>query len=352
MHSNLIITIKSFIIKRCIIEDFIQKVGYKVANIFVAGKIPEKAEEILKGNDITIFTGEGLITEDELCESVKNADAILSLLSTPITKNVIDAAKNVKIIANYGAGFNNIDVEYATSKGIHVTNTPFVSTDATAELTLAILLAVSRRVVEGDELCRTTGFDGWAPLFFRGTEVSGKTLGIFGFGNIGQAVAKRANAFNMKVLYTQPRRLSPEIEQQFNATYVSFDDLLKESDFISLHSPYKPELHHLFGEEEFAKMKKTAFFINPARGTLVNEAELVNALKNGVIAGAALDVFEFEPTITEELKTLSNVVLTPHIGNATYETREAMSEVAAKNIIEVINGRNPISAVNEIFVKN
>lgn len=321
-------------------------------NIFVAGKIPEKAEEILKGYELTVFDGDQLISEDELCKSVEHADAILSLLSTPITKKVIDSAKHVKIIANYGAGFNNIDVDYATSKGIHVTNTPLVSTDATAELTFAILLAVSRRIVEGDQLCRTIGFDGWAPLFFRGTEVSGKTIGIFGFGNIGQAVAKQANAFNMKILYTQPRRLSPEIEQQFNATYVSFDDLLKESDFVSIHSPYKSELHHLFGEDEFAKMKKTAFFINAARGTLANESELVHALKTGVIAGAALDVFEFEPTITEELKTLKNVVLTPHIGNATYETREAMSAVAAKNIIEVLNGRNPISAVNNLFVKN
>lgn len=323
-----------------------------MTNIFVAGKIPEKAEEILKGNNVSVFDGEQLITEEELCENVVNADAILSLLSTPITKKVIDAAQNVKIIANYGAGFNNIDVDYATSKGIYVTNTPLVSTDATAELTFAILLAASRRVVEGDQLCRSKGFDGWAPLFFRGTEVSGKTLGIFGFGQIGQAVAKRANAFNMKILYTQPRRLSEEIEEQYNAKYVSFDDLLNESDFITLHSPYKQELHHLFGKEEFAKMKDTAFFINAARGLLVNEKELVNALQSGLIAGAALDVFEFEPSITEELKILSNVVLTPHIGNATYETRDAMSEVAAKNIIEVINDRTPISAVNKIFVKN
>lgn len=323
-----------------------------MTNIFAAGKIPEKAEEILKGYNVSVFEGDQLITEEELCKCVRNADAILSLLSTPITKKVIDAAQNVKIIANYGAGFNNIDVDYATSKGIYVTNTPLVSTDATAELTFAILLAASRRVVEGDQLCRTKGFDGWAPLFFRGTEVSGKTLGIFGFGNIGQAVAKRANAFNMNILYTQPRRLSEEIEEQYNAKYVSFDDLINESDFITLHSPYKQELHHLFGKEEFTKMKDTAFFINAARGPLVNEKELVNALQSSLIAGAALDVFEFEPSITEELKTLSNVVLTPHIGNATYETRDAMSEVAAKNIIEVINGRTPISAVNKMFVKN
>jgi D-3-phosphoglycerate dehydrogenase len=323
-----------------------------LAKIYVTGKIPEIAEKMLKEHTITVYEGDQLITEQELCKSVGEADAILSLLSTPISKKVIEAAKQVKIIANYGAGFNNIDVDYATEKGIYVTNTPFVSTDATAELTLAILLAVSRRVVEGDELCRTKGFDGWAPLFFRGTEVSGKTIGILGFGNIGQAVAKRANAFNMKILYSQPRRLPDAIEQQYNATYVSFEELLTNSDYITLHSPYKPELHHLFGKEEFAKMKKSAFFINAARGALVNEQELVAALKTGMIAGAALDVFEFEPSITEELKSLSNVVLTPHIGNATYETRDAMSEVAANNIIEVLNGKPPISPVNDVLVKN
>jgi len=323
-----------------------------LAHILVAGKIPEKAEELLKDHHVIVYENEQLITEDELCELVGGVDAILSLLSTPITKRVIDAAKNVKIIANYGAGFNNIDVDYATSKGIHVTNTPLVSTDATAELTFGILLAVSRRIVEGDELCRTKGFEGWAPLFFRGTEVSGKTLGIFGFGNIGQAVAKRARAFNMDIIYHQPRRLSNELEQELNATYVSMDELLQTSDYITLHCPYKPELHHLFGKEEFYKMKDTAFFINAARGLLANEQELVDVLKDGVIAGAALDVFEFEPKITEELKSLTNVVLTPHIGNATYETRDAMSEIAAKNIIEVMAERPPISPVNQILVKN
>ncbi|PGS50198.1 2-hydroxyacid dehydrogenase family protein [Bacillus sp. AFS041924] len=323
-----------------------------MAQILVAGKIPDKAEELLKNHHVTVFENEQLITEDQLCELVGEADAILSLLSTPITKSVIDAAKNVKIVANYGAGFNNIDVDYATSKGIHVTNTPLVSTDATAELTMGILLAISRRIVEGDELCRTKGFEGWAPLFFRGTEVSGKTLGIFGFGNIGQAVANRAKAFNMNIIYHQPRRVSNELEQELNATYVSMEELLQASDYITLHCPYKPELHHLFGKEEFAKMKNTAFFINAARGPLANEQELADALKEGVIAGAALDVFEFEPKITEELKSLTNVVLTPHIGNATYETRDAMSEIAAKNIIEVMAGRSPISPVNDVLVKN
>ncbi|MEE6452887.1 2-hydroxyacid dehydrogenase family protein [Gottfriedia acidiceleris] len=323
-----------------------------MAHILVAGKIPEKAEELLKDHHVIVYENEQLITEDELCELVGGVDAILSLLSTPITKRVIDAAKNVKIIANYGAGFNNIDVDYATSKGIHVTNTPLVSTDATAELTFGILLAISRRIVEGDELCRTKGFEGWAPLFFRGTELSGKTLGIFGFGNIGQAVAKRAKAFNMNIIYHQPRRLSKELEHELNATYVTLEQLLQTSDYLTLHCPYKPDLHHLFGKAEFSKMKGTAFFINAARGPLANEQELVDALKDGVIAGAALDVFEFEPKITEELKSLTNVVLTPHIGNATYETRDAMSEIAAKNIIEVMAERPPISPVNQILVKN
>ncbi|NLY79127.1 MAG: NAD(P)-binding domain-containing protein [Lysinibacillus sp.] len=320
-----------------------------MAKILVAGEIPQKGLDILvQEHEVEVFPGEKLITEEELKKRIQNKDALLSLLSTPVTKEVIDQAPNLKIIANYGAGFNNIDIEYAASKGIPTTNTPFASTNATADLTIALLLAVARRVVGGDVVCRTIGFNGWAPLFFRGREVTGKTIGIVGFGQIGQAVAKRAAAFDMKILYYGPRRKSEEIEKQYNATYVSFEELLKESDFITLNCSYNPSMKHMFSTEQFEMMKDTAYLINCARGPIVDEAALIEALKEGVIEGAALDVFEFEPEISEGLKVLKNVVLTPHIGNATFETRDAMAVMAAENIVKALRNETPSYIVNGV----
>lgn len=191
---------------------------------------------------------------------------------------------------------------------------------------------------------------GWAPLFFLGREVSGKKLGIFGFGSIGRAVAKRAQGFDMEVFYYKRNRLTPQEEKELNVTYLPFEELLKQSDFITINSSYTPDMRHLFGREQFQMMKPTAYLINAARGPIVHEAALAEALKNKAIEGAALDVYEFEPEITEELKTLDNVVLTPHIGNATIETRDAMALMAVDNIIEVLNGRPPLHAVNKPLV--
>lgn len=318
-----------------------------MAKIFVAGEIPQKGLEMLtKDHEVEVFEEERLISEEELMEYIKDKDALLSLLSTPVTKEVINQAPNLKIIANYGAGFNNIDFEYAASKGIPATNTPIASTAATADLTIALLLAAARRVTEGDEVCRTVGFNGWAPLYFRGREVTGKTIGIVGFGQIGQAVAKRAAAFDMKVLYSNLDRVSPDVEEALNAAYVSFDELVTKSDFITINCSYSPSMKHMFSTEQFEMMKPTAYLINCARGPIVEEAALIRALEEKRIEGAALDVFEFEPEIGEGLKNLKNVVLTPHIGNATYEARDAMAVMAASNIVKVLSNEEASFVIN------
>ncbi len=318
--------------------------------VVVAGAIPKAGLEILQEADldIDVFTGKQLISEQELIKRVVDADAILSLLSTPVTRKVIDAAKKVKVIANYGAGYNNIDCDYAEEKSIYVTNTPHASTAATADLTMALILASARRVAEGDQLCRTTGFNGWSPLFFLGREVTGKTLGIVGLGNIGQAVAKRAAGFEMEVLYYSPQRKGMEVETACKATYVPLEELLQRSDFVALNCSYNPSMIHMIAEPQFKMMKPTAYLINASRGPIVEEAALVKALIDKQIEGAALDVFEFEPQIGEALKQLPNVVLTPHIGNATFEARDQMARIAASNIVRTLTGEKPLYIVNHL----
>ncbi|MEB6836184.1 2-hydroxyacid dehydrogenase family protein [Staphylococcus simulans] len=321
-----------------------------MAKVYIAGPIPQVGLDILEKNNIEVdmYDGPGVVDQETLKNGVKDADALISILSTNVDKDVIAAGENLKVIANYGAGFNNVDIEYAESKGIYVTNTPGVSTRSTAELTFALVLAVARRIAEGDQLSRTKGFDGWAPLFFRGREVSGKTIGIFGLGNIGYAVAKRAKAFDMDILYTGPHRKEDK-EKELGAKYVDFDTLLKESNFITINAAYKPELHHLFDTEQFKQMKPTAYLVNAARGPIVNEQALADALKDKVIEGAALDVYEFEPKITEDLKSLDNVVITPHIGNATFEARDGMAEIVANNTVDVLkDNKAPQYVVNNV----
>ncbi len=318
-----------------------------MGKIFIAGEIPEVAYEALKEYELDVYKGEELIGEEELQKRTKNVDAILSLLSTPVKKETIDNAENLKIIANFGAGFDNIDHEYAGEKGIPVSNTPLVSTEATAELTMGLLLAAARRIPEGDQLCRTMGFTGWAPLFFLGREVSGKTLGIIGFGNIGRSVARKAKGFGLTLLYYDVVKQETEVEKELGAKHVSLEELLKTSDFITINSAYNPSLRHMISTPEFDMMKKTAYLINCARGPIVSEEALVKALENKKIEGAALDVYEFEPKISDVLKKMENVVLTPHIGNATFETREQMALCAVKNIINVFNGVEPYSAINK-----
>ncbi|QHW36045.1 hydroxyacid dehydrogenase [Staphylococcus ursi] len=314
--------------------------------VFIAGAIPEVGLEQLQAQfQVEMYTGEKLISHEALLEKVRDADALISLLSTQVTREVIEAAPDLKIIANYGAGFNNIDIEAAREHGIDVTNTPIASTNATADLTMGILLAVARRIPEGDQLCRTTGFNGWSPLFFRGREVSGKKIGIIGLGSIGTAVARRAKGFDMEILYTGPTRYEDK-EAELNARYVTLDELLAESDFITINSAYNDSLKHMINYEAIKKMKSTSYLINASRGPIVHESELVRALEDKLIEGAALDVFEFEPEITEELKTMKNVVITPHIGNATFEARDMMANIAANNVVLALTDQKPKYIVN------
>lgn len=315
--------------------------------IFISGKIPQLAYDLLSKNfDVTMHNDLRLLTKQEIIAGVKDKDALLSLLSDPIDADIINAAPNLKIIANYGAGFNNIDISAASARKIPVTNTPAVSTNATADLAWTLLLAIARRLVEGDKITRSGQFTGWAPLYHLGVEITGKTLGVIGMGNIGRAVARRAKGFEMKIIYFDKYRLSPELEQAMGLEFMSQEEVVKQADFLTLHTNYTPELHHMIGAKELSSMKPTAFLISAARGQMVDEAALLAALKNKTIAGAALDVYEFEPKITPGLEKLDNVILSPHLGNATVETRDAMAQIAANNIIAVLNGDRPQTCVN------
>lgn len=321
-------------------EKGIGGVSEMTASVLVTGKLLPETMKALEKWQVETIIGEEL-TEENLIKKAAKVDAIICPLSTQITAKVLESAENLKIVANIGAGFDNIDVKKAKELGIAVTNTPDVSTEATAELTLGLILAVARRITEGDRLCRETPeeFKGWAPTFFLGTELTGKTLGIIGLGRIGQAVAKRAVSFGMKIIY------SGHNQKDWDAEFVSQEELLKCSDVVTIHAAYNPDLKHLINEETLRMMKPSAFLINAARGPVVEEAALVKALKNEEIAGAALDVFEFEPKIGEELRGLDNVVLTPHIGNATVETRSEMGRMAISNVEAVLAGKAPIHSV-------
>ncbi|GEQ05724.1 2-hydroxyacid dehydrogenase family protein [Staphylococcus gallinarum] len=318
-----------------------------MVKVYIAGPIPEAGLKALEqaGAEVEMYDGKGIIDQETLKSGVKDADALISLLSTNVDKDVIDAGNKLKIIANYGAGFNNVDTAYARQKDIDVTNTPKASTNSTAELTFGLVLAAARRIVEGDKLCRSTGFDGWAPLFFRGREVSGKTIGIIGLGEIGGAVAKRAKAFDMNILYTGPNQKKDK-EREIGAKYVDLETLLKHSDFVTINAAYSTDLHHLIDTPQFKLMKPTSYLINASRGPIVHEAALVEALQDKLIEGAALDVFEFEPQINEKLKSLDNVVITPHIGNATYESRDMMAKIVANDTLSKLENKTPKFIVN------
>ncbi|RIP37440.1 hydroxyacid dehydrogenase [Staphylococcus gallinarum] len=318
-----------------------------MVKVYIAGPIPEAGLKVLEnaGAEVEMYDGKGIIDQETLKSGVKDADALISLLSTNVDKAVIDAGNKLKIIANYGAGFNNVDTAYARQKNIDVTNTPKASTNSTAELTFGLVLAAARRIVEGDKLCRSTGFDGWAPLFFRGREVSGKTIGIIGLGEIGGAVAKRAKAFDMNILYTGPNQKKDK-EREIGAKYVDLETLLKHADFVTINAAYSTNLHHLIDTPQFKLMKPTSYLINASRGPIVHEAALVDALQSKLIEGAALDVFEFEPEINEKLKSLDNVVITPHIGNATFESRDMMAKIVANDALSKLDNKPPKFLVN------
>ncbi|AMW32466.1 glyoxylate reductase [Fervidobacterium changbaicum] len=316
--------------------------------VFITYAIPEKGIEILKEKfEVDVYYGEDFLGKEELLKRAKSADAVITQLRDPIDAEFINNLERTKIIANYAVGYNNIDVEAATKKGIFVTHTPGVLTEATADIAFALILAVARRIVEADKFVREGNFVGWKPKLFLGYDLYGKTLGIIGMGRIGQAVARRALGFGMRIVYFNRHRLPEEIERQYNAEYVDLDSLIETSDFISIHTPLTKETYHLIDANRIAKMKSNAILINTARGPVVDEKALYEALKERKIAGAGFDVYENEPQLTPGLEKLDNVVLLPHIGSATYETRDRMSEMVALNVIYALEGKIPPNLVPE-----
>lgn len=300
--------------------------------------------ELARFADYDVNQEPRLLTRQELLENVRGREAVLCMLGDRIDAEVFDAAgPQCRIFANYAVGYNNIDVDEAARRGIMITNTPDVLTDATADLAWTLLFAAARRVAEGDRLMRSSTFT-WAPDFMLGMDVTGSTLGIIGHGRIGTNFARKARAFDMRILYAGRRR-SPEFEAETGGEFVPMDTLLSEADFLSLHVPLTPDTRHMIGEAELAKMKPTAVLVNTSRGPVVDEAALADALKNRVIWAAGLDVYENEPDVHPTLRALDNVVLLPHIGSATMKTRRNMGLVAVRNIAAVLEGNEPPNAV-------
>src|SRR5690554_1216766 len=316
-------------------------------SVFVTRKLPGQGLERLRDLcEVTVFPEDRNMTKEELLEIIPGQDAVITMLANPIDSEVIGAGQKLKVIANYAVGFNNIDLAAATARGIAVVNTPDVLTAASADFAWALLLATARRVVEGDALVRAGRFAGWAPELLLGVEVHSKTLGIVGAGRIGQAVAKRARGFAMRILYHNRTRLPEDVERELGLEYADLDALLKEADFVSLHCPLTPETRHLIGERELGLMKPTAVLINTARGPVVDEGALVQALREGRIYGAGLDVFENEPALHPGLAELPNVVLAPHIASAGRETRLQMVDLVVSDVLAVLKGQRPRNLVN------
>ena len=318
-----------------------------MAKIVVTGKIPEVALEKLKKSHEVISWGEETpISRDELLKRVSGANVIVSLLTEKIDEEVLTSAGNdLKAVCNVAVGYNNIDVAACKNKNVLVTNTPGVLTDATADIAMALILMTTRRLSEGERVIRNQEPWAWGMFYMLGSSIQNQTLGIVGMGQIGIATALRAKSFGMKIIYTRRNRLDEKIEKELSAQYVSLDDLLQQSDIVSLHCPYSTETHHLISDAQLSKMKKTSYLINTARGPIVNEEALANALINKTIAGAGLDVYENEPKVNEKLLKLDNVVLLPHLGSATVETRTAMATTAANNALEILSGNKPLNPV-------
>jgi glyoxylate reductase len=324
----------------------------KVMKVLVTRKIPKEGiSKLEKACEVDVFDSDDPIPDDVLLSRVKDVSGILALLSDNIDKKVIQATTKLKIIANYAVGYNNIDVDEASKRGIYVTNTPDVLTETTADLVLVLILSISRRIVEADAFLRSGSFTGWAPTLLLGDDVYGKTLGILGMGKIGTAVAKRATGFDMKIIYHN-RKPNKKSEGITGAEYVTFERLIKESDFLSLNLPFSQESRYIISAKEFDMMNKSSYLINASRGPLVDEKALVKALKSGKIKGAGLDVFENEPKVENELLSMKNVILLPHIGSATENTRSKMAVMAATSITDALTGKTPRNCVNIGEIEN
>lgn len=320
--------------------------------VLITRKIPHKAIELLRENlEIDYYDSDRALTKDELLERIKDKDGVLCQLTDIIDEEVLESVKDkCKIFANYAVGYNNIDIDAATKRKIIITNTPGVLDDATADLAWSLLFSAARRVPEADRYVRARNFNSWKATLFLGHEITGKTLGVVGAGRIGTNFASKAKGFKMKIIYASTSR-NEEFEKATGGRFVSKEELFKEADFISLHVPLFPSTKHYVSDKEFDMMKETAILINTSRGPVVDEKALVRALKEGKIWAVGLDVFEKEPQIEEELYIMENVVLLPHIGSATIETRTEMGMIAARNIIKVLKGQTPITCVNTELLK-
>ena len=309
--------------------------------VFVTRPLPDPGTELLAelGFDVRANSEDRPLERDELMAGVQDADALLCMLSDRIDAELLASTSSLRIVANYAVGFDNIDVAFARQRGVEVTTTPGVLTDATADLAWALLLSAARNLGAGERLVRAGEWTGWSPTQLLGEPLRGRTLGIVGMGAIGQAVAQRAQGFGMSVVYFNRNRVALEIETSLGAELVSFDELLRRSDFISLHAPLNEQSRHMFDARAFNLMKPTAVLVNTGRGALIDEAELVNVLRDRRIASAGLDVYEFEPKISEGLATLDNVVLAPHLGSASTLARGDMVRLCCDNIAEVLAGR-------------
>lgn len=315
--------------------------------VLVTARLPEEVlSRITCNHQVLMHERDTPIERGKLLESIQDADGLICTITDRVDRELLGCAPRLRVIANNGVGYDHIDVEEATLRNIPVANTPGVLTEATADLAFALILAAARRVVEGDRMVRGGGFKFWAPLNFLGMEVSGKTLGIIGMGRIGRAVARRAAGFGMRVVYWGRSRLQPEAEHELRVFFSAFDDLLRESDFVSLHVPLGPKTHHLVGARELSMMKASAVLINTARGPVVDEKALVASLRSGSIRGAGLDVYENEPELSAGLAELDNVVLLPHVGSATVETRTRMAGMACDNLLAGLAGKRPPNCIN------
>jgi glyoxylate reductase len=312
-----------------------------VPSILVTRKLPSSVLSRLEAvGAVDLYSAEGTMPHEELIARVADKDAVVAMLTDRIDRSVIDAASRLKIAANVAVGYNNVDVPYAKSKGIIVTNTPDVLTDSVADFTWALILAITRRLSEGERLLRRSGWKGWAFDFMLGTELRGKQLGIVGFGRIGQAVAARAAGFGMRVAYSARRDAGLP-----GAEFMSLDRLLNSSDVVSLHVPLTNDTRHLIDKKAIARMKRSAYLINTARGPVVDEEALAWALQEHLLAGAALDVYENEPAVHPDLLRLENVLLVPHLGSGTTETRLGMAALAVDNVVAVLSGKPPLTPI-------
>ena len=310
--------------------------------ILVTRRLPSSVISKLESvGDVDLYSGEGAMPADELRARIADKDAVVTMLTEQLDKSVIDAGTRLRIIANVAVGYNNIEAAYARSRGVIVTNTPDVLTESVADFTWALILAITRRLSEGERVVRRGDWKGWAFDFMLGTELRGKQLGLVGLGRIGRAVAARAPQFGVTVAYTSRRDTTLP-----DAQPVSLDRLLNTSDIVSLHVPLTPETRHLIDKRALTRMKRSAHLVNTSRGPVVDEGALAWALRQRLIAGAALDVYENEPAIHPDLLSLENVLLVPHLASGTTETRTAMADLAARNVVEVLSGRAPLTPVS------